>query len=107
MAISREDERPRTNPVLVIVLVVAALGAGGFWGYRYYTSSRDTSADLGEYSTEKFELWCTACKKSFMIPATEAKGRRREGRNVECPECKKLTAQWGKPTEAPGGAILP
>ncbi len=100
-----EEERPAVNRGLLTILVIAAVSAAGYWGYRYMT--HDPNEDLGPMANESWFLYCSACKETFELKGREAMGRRREGRNIECPKCKQLTGTWGKPTETPDGAVLP
>lgn len=99
-----EQERPGVSRGLLAVLIVAAVAAGGYWVYQYATRDGASAAGASDLT---FTLWCTSCNEAFELKGKEATRRKRDGDNVECPKCKKMTGTFRRPREEVPGVALP
>jgi ribosomal protein L37AE/L43A len=90
---------------LLIVLIIAAVGAAGYWGYQIFSSQRERAELAAALDAQSESLYCPECKKTTVLTRAEVRKLPRQGDKVQCPNCKKFSVTVGGPS--PKGIVAP
>jgi hypothetical protein len=96
--------RGAINTGLVVVLVIVAVIALGFWGYKLMSQPKPPPAPAAPSGPPPmYMLACEACGKVTQLPKTDLDVVAQADGMYQCPKCHEFRAMVSRP----GGSVIP